>query len=63
MLVSLVSGRPIQEIFGYIDSLKFRSSMTLFAHATSENQVFLNALIKYFDGEFDSLTLKNLNEP
>src|SRR5271169_1019373 len=45
-LVNLVEGRSIEQIFGYPDDLKFRSSMTLFAHATPENEVFLNALQK-----------------
>lgn len=59
-LVNLVEGRSIEEIFGYPDDLKFRSSMTLFAHATSDNQVFRDALEKYFSGEFDPLTLERL---
>src|SRR2546425_8541472 len=33
-LVTLLEGRSIDQIFGSTDSLKFRSSMTLFAHAT-----------------------------
>ncbi len=55
-LVNLVEGRSIKEIFGYPDYLKFRSSMTLFASATSENQAFKDALQKYFAGEGDRLT-------
>src|SRR5271166_256608 len=58
MLVNRVEGRPIEQIFGYPDDLKFRSSMTLFAHATAENQVFVDALQKYFKGEFDPATLR-----
>jgi uncharacterized protein (DUF1810 family) len=57
-LVIVVKGRSIDEIFGYTDSRKFRSSMTLFAHATTDNDVFENALQKYFGGEFDRLTLE-----
>ena len=53
-------GRPIEQIFGYPDDLKFRSSMTLFAHATTDNQLFLDALGKYFAGEFDPATLMRL---
>lgn len=34
--------------------------MTLFAHATQDNQVFLDALEKYFHGEFDPLTVELL---
>jgi uncharacterized protein (DUF1810 family) len=59
-LVNVVEGRSIEEIFGYPDHLKFRSSMTLFAHVTSDNQVFLDALDKYFGGEPDPLTLESL---
>jgi uncharacterized protein (DUF1810 family) len=59
-LVNLVEGRPIAQIFGYPDDLKFRSSMTLFAHATPDNPVFIDALQKYFSGEFDPATLARL---
>jgi len=59
-LVNLIEGRSVEQIFGYPDDLKFRSSMTLFAHATSENQVFTDALGKYFAGESDPLTLQRL---
>jgi uncharacterized protein (DUF1810 family) len=59
-LVNSVEGRPIEQIFGYPDDLKFRSSMTLFAHATPDNPVFIDALQKYFSGEFDPATLARL---
>ena len=59
-LVNQVEGRSIEEIFGYPDDLKFRSSMTLFANATSANQIFQDALEKYFNGESDPLTLERL---
>jgi uncharacterized protein (DUF1810 family) len=59
-LVNAVEGRPIEQIFGYPDDLKFCSSMTLFAHATADNQVFIDALKKYFAGEFDPATLARL---
>jgi uncharacterized protein (DUF1810 family) len=59
-LVNLVEGRPIEQIFGYPDDLKFRSSMTLFAHATLDTRVFLEALQKYFKGEFDPATMERL---
>lgn len=57
-LVNAVSGRSIEDIFGYPDYLKFRSSMTLFERATPENDVFTEALRKYFDGEPDPDTLR-----
>jgi uncharacterized protein (DUF1810 family) len=59
-LITLVEGRSIDQIFGGPDDLKFHSSMTLFANATSDNQVFRDALQKYFGGELDRLTLERL---
>ena len=59
-LVNGIAGRTIDQILGYPDDLKFRSCMTLFAHATSDNQVFLDALRKYFGAEYDRLTLERL---
>jgi uncharacterized protein (DUF1810 family) len=59
-LVNVIEGRPADQIFGYPDNLKFRSSMTLFARATPDNQVFLAALQKYFKGEPDPVTLARL---
>jgi uncharacterized protein (DUF1810 family) len=59
-LVTEVRGQTIGHIFGYPDDLKFRSSMTLFANTTSDNEVFITALQKYFDGAFDPATLDRL---
>ena len=59
-VVNEVAGRSIGEIFGFPDDLKFHSSMTLFAHAASENREFVDAIEKYFGGEFDGLTLDRL---
>jgi uncharacterized protein (DUF1810 family) len=59
-LVNLVEGRPIEQIFAYPDDLKFRSSMTLFANATSDRQIFIDALKRYFRGESDPATLARL---
>ena len=60
-LVTAVGGRSVGDILGYPDELKFRSSMTLFAHATSDNKPFTDALEKYFPGGFDPLTLTRLS--
>ena len=59
-LVNLTEGRSIEQIFGYPDNLKFRSCMTLFAHVTADNKVFMDALQKYYGGKFDPLTLERL---
>ena len=59
-LVNLVEGRSIEQIFGRPDDLKFRSSMTLFARASANNQAFVDALGRHFNGEFDPATLERL---
>jgi uncharacterized protein (DUF1810 family) len=59
-LVNLVEGRSIEQIFGYPDNLKFRSSITLFSSVGSDNELFVTALQKYFRGEPDRLTLERL---
>jgi uncharacterized protein (DUF1810 family) len=60
ILVNLVQKKPIEQILGYPDDLKFRSSMTLFSRAAPENTVFAQALDKYFAGRPDKLTLELL---
>ncbi|UMB71955.1 DUF1810 domain-containing protein [Mycobacterium paraterrae] len=60
-LVNAVRGRSIGQIFGSPDDMKVRSSMTLFAHATSDNEDFLTLLNRFYDGEEDPLTLQRLN--
>ena len=37
--------------------MKFRSSMTLFAEAASDNALFVAALETYFEGEPDAATM------
>ncbi len=64
-MVLAIEGRTAHEIFGSPDDLKLRSCLTLFAQAAAssparENQVFGEALAKYYRGEPDPLTLKLL---
>jgi len=59
-LVININGPSIEEIFGYPDFRKFQSSMTLFAKATDDNQVFKNALQKYYGAEYDPRTAELL---
>lgn len=47
-------------IFGVIDSLKLKSSMTLF-YLVSENPLFASVLNKFYDGELDSHTVDMLS--
>ena len=56
-----IDGEPAKTIFGYPDWLKFRSCMTLFDRVAPQD-LFAQALNKYFDGEADSLTLAALEE-
>ena len=63
-LVNAVQNREITQILGYPDDLKFRSSMTLFAHAADpddeEDDCFAEALSLFFDGSPDAATLERL---
>ena len=61
-LVNQVQDRSIAQIFGSPDDLKLRSSMTLFARATEDNQDFVALLDRYFDGQQDQLTLARLTD-
>jgi uncharacterized protein (DUF1810 family) len=60
-LVAAIDGRSVDEIFGWPDNLKVRSSMTLFAHATDDNAGFRTVLDKFYDGEEDPATVELLN--
>lgn len=59
-LVNAVKGRSAEEIFGAVDALKFRSSMTLFAAVAPERGEFEEALQLYFAGKRDPRTLERL---
>jgi uncharacterized protein (DUF1810 family) len=59
-LLNAVQGRSIEEIFGFPDNLKVRSSMTLFARATDADEDFVALLNKYYDGEEDPQTVARL---
>lgn len=61
-LVLLARAHPIRQILGTPDDLKFRSSMTLFAHATPDNHLFVEAIETFFGGTFDDLTLTILHK-
>jgi uncharacterized protein (DUF1810 family) len=58
-LVLAAEGRTVDDIFGYPDDLKFRSSMTLFARAAGGG-VFQEAIDKYFGGEQDQATVERI---
>ncbi len=56
-IVNEIEGRTVEEIFGWPDDMKLRSSATLFAHATEENAEFVELIRKYFGGEWDAKTV------
>jgi uncharacterized protein (DUF1810 family) len=59
-LVLQLEDSSVTDIFGSPDDLKFRSSMTLFAQVSPNDDIFEKALQKYFDGVPDRLTLDQL---
>ncbi len=59
-LVAASDGRSADQIFGWPDNLKVRSSMTLFSHATSDNADFRAVLDKLYAGEDDPATVERI---
>ena len=63
LLVNILD-RPIEDILGYPDHLKFHSSVTLFSKVAEEFRfhapVFNDALMKYFSNRLDPATLQQL---
>ena len=60
-LVARIDGRSAEEIFGWPDDMKLRSSMTLFARAADDNADFVAVLEKFYGGEEDPATLARLS--
>src|SRR5262249_53258995 len=56
-LVQTIEKRALDDIFGVVDAVKFRSCMTLFAQVPGADPVFTTALLKYCGGKRDSATL------
>ena len=53
--------KSANDIFGDIDAMKLKSSMTLFALTSKEHTIFDEVLEFFFDGERDAITLKLIN--
>lgn len=58
-LLQLPDG-TLRQVLGSPDDLKFCSSMTLFAHATPDRQLFIDALTRFCSGRYDQRTLDRL---
>ena len=54
-----LQGKNAEEVFGYLDAIKVRSCMTLF-NEVSEDELFMQVLEKYYQGEKDKATMRLL---
>jgi uncharacterized protein (DUF1810 family) len=59
-ILTRVPGRTAEQIFGEVDAMKLRSSVTLFMHAAPGEPVFRQVLDQYFDGIPDPATEQRL---
>ena len=59
-IVARTEGKTADDIFGPVDAMKLRSSMTLFAAVAPEDPVFATVLAKHFGGVPDDATLARL---
>jgi len=60
-IVAATDGKTAEAIFGPVDAMKLRSSMTLFAYADSANPIFGHVLDAYFGGVPDEATARLLD--
>ena len=59
-IVAALEGRTAVEIFGSLDAMKVRSSMTLFHRAAPDDSVFADVLDRHFGGIADPATNERL---
>lgn len=59
-VVAGIEGFSADDIFGWPDNVKVRSSMTLFARATDDNADFCAVLDRLYGGVEDALTVEQL---
>ena len=55
-ILTELNGTTAHDIFGSVDAMKLRSSMTLFARAAPESPLFREVLDRYFGGVADDAT-------
>ena len=58
--IALVAAGSAEAIFGVVDAVKLRSSMTLFEAVAEDAAPFAAALDRFFGGERDAETLRLL---
>ncbi len=61
-ILSGLSGRTAEQIFGGIDAMKLRSAMTLFRHADPDEPLFRQVLDQYFGAVSDPATERLLSQ-
>jgi uncharacterized protein (DUF1810 family) len=61
-ILTRLSGRTAEQVFGGIDAMKLRSSMTLFQRAAPGEPVFGQVLEHYFAGVSDPATERLLSQ-
>jgi uncharacterized protein (DUF1810 family) len=59
-LLLAIDGKGATDIFGSLDAMKLRSSMTLFSRADPQQAVFRQVLDRYFQGSEDPETIRRL---
>lgn len=62
-ILASLEGKSATDIFGGVDAMKLRSSMTLFMTAAPGEPAFREVLDKYFGGEPDQATIQRLPLP
>ena len=58
-----LNGRTAEDVFGAVDAMKLRSSMTLFERAAPDDPLFRDVLERYFGGVVDDATEALLSGP
>lgn len=61
-IILKIEGKTADDIFGYPDNIKLKSSMTLFKSVAPGRSLFADVLKKYFSGEQDEQTLSILKK-
>jgi len=61
-LVVAIKGRTAEQIFGPLDAMKLRSSMTLFHRAAPDESLFARVLDRYYGGVADPGTDERLDQ-
>jgi uncharacterized protein (DUF1810 family) len=56
-----IDNKSARDIFGATDSMKLRSSMTLFEYVAGRDSIFAKVLEKFYGGERDDRTIAILN--